>query len=218
MLIDRVEIWHVSMPLLQPWKTAYGSDSAQQSVIVKMTTSDGVFAHGESAPFAAPTYSPEWAAGVFALVKDWLAPRLVGKDIRSGEQLQEALSVFKGNPFAKAALDTAWWNLHAKMEGRPLHELLGATRDSVAVGADFGVQPSLESLVQQVGQAIEAGFPRIKLKMMPGWDRAMLEAVRAAHPQHTLHVDCNCGYAADDPLWGEIDAFDLAMVEQHSTA
>ena len=81
MRIVSVELWHVCMPLKSPWKTAYGSDDAQESVIIKMTNSEGVYAYGEAAPFAAPTYSPEWAGGVFSLIRDWLAPRLLGEEI-----------------------------------------------------------------------------------------------------------------------------------------
>jgi O-succinylbenzoate synthase len=207
------------------------------------------YAYGETSPFAAPTYSPEWAGGVFATMRDWLAPHLVGKEIGSGYELQRLLSIFKGNPFAKAGLDTAFWNLDAKVQGKPLHELLGATRDSCVVGADFGVQDSLDSLVEKIGEAVDrcvaraqrpysrlslplppslfpgpdlppssppAGsrFPRIKLKMMPGWDANMLDRVRQAFPDFTFHIDSNCGYALDDPIWESIDTYQLAMVEQ----
>ena len=214
MRIVSVELWHVCMPLKSPWKTAYGSDDAQESVIIKMTNSEGVYAYGEAAPFAAPTYSPEWAGGVFSLIRDWLAPRLLGEEIDDGYKLQELLSIFKGNPFAKAGLDVCFWNLHAKMEGKPLHILLGATRDTCACGTDFGVLDSLDALVARIGDAIEKGFPRIKLKMMPGWDTNMLDAVRDAFPHHVFHVDTNCGYALDDHIWSVIDKYKLAMVEQ----
>ena len=94
---------------------------------------------GEGAPFAAPCYSPEWAGGAFAVARDWLAPAILGRDIRSGAELQQHLAIYKGNPFAKAVLDTAWWSLSCKLSGVPLHKSLGATRGEAPVGADFGV-------------------------------------------------------------------------------
>src|SRR6187549_383805 len=138
MNIDRIEIFHVAMPLIYPWRTAYGEDAAIHSVLCRMT-SGSIDAWGESAPFAAPCYSPEWAGGIFAVCREWLAPALLNTDVNSGEELQQRLAIFKGNPFAKAVLDTAWWALHSKLRGVPLHIALGATRDSVPVGADFGV-------------------------------------------------------------------------------
>ena len=214
MKINRIELHHVAMPLIEPWRTAYGEDAAIHSLLCRMT-SGSVDGWGESAPFAAPCYSPEWAGGLFAVNRDWLAPAVLGQTISSGEQLQERLAMFKGNPFAKAVLDTAWWSLHSKVSGTPLHRALGAARNEAPVGADFGVMDDLDGLLEGIGQAIEDGFPRIKLKFRPGWDLPMLKAVRRKYPDHTFHIDCNSGYRlSDTPMFQEIDEFSLAMIEQ----
>jgi o-succinylbenzoate synthase len=214
MKIDRIELFHVAMPLIFPWRTAYGEDAAIHSVLCRMT-SGSVDGWGESAPFAAPCYSPEWAGGIFALNRDWLAPAVIGKDISSGEQLQQQLSLFKGNPFAKAVLDTAWWSLQSRLTNTPLHNLLGATRNEIPIGADFGVMDSLDDLLRDIGKAVDEGFPRIKLKFRPGWDTDMLRAVRNQFPDHTFHIDCNSGYRLGDlDLFRQVDEFGLAMIEQ----
>eukprot|EP00913_Durusdinium_trenchii_P005695 g5313.t1 len=202
------------MPLIYPWRTAYGEDAAIHSVLCRMS-SGSVDGWGESAPFAAPCYSPEWAGGIFALNRDWLAPTIVGQSIETGDDLQDRLAIFKGNPFAKAVLDTAWWSLRSRIAGEPLHRLLGATRDEVPIGADFGVMDDVSELLPDVARAVEEGFPRIKLKFRPGWDLNVLAAVRDAHPDHVFHIDCNSGYRlADTPLFQEVDRFGLAMIEQ----
>jgi len=214
MQIDRIDLFHVAMPLIYPWRTAYGEDAAIHSVLCRMV-SGSVEAWGEGAPFAAPCYSPEWAGGVFSVTRDWLAPALVGHDVTSGEDLQRRLSIYKGNPFAKATLDTAWWNLSSRLQGKPLHQLLGAERDHVSVGADFGVMDSFDDLLAGIGTAVEQRFPRIKLKFRPGWDIPMLQAVRKQHPEHTFHIDCNSGYRiADVDLFRQVDEYHLAMIEQ----
>lgn len=214
MRIDRIDLYHVAMPLIYPWRTAYGEDAAIHAVLCRMSSGscDG---WGESAPFAAPCYSPEWAGGIFAVARDWLAPTLLGADLNSGDDLQRRLAIFKGNPFAKAALDTAWWGLHANATGRPLHQLLGTTRSSVVVGADFGVMDRVEELLEPVARAVADGFPRIKLKFRPGWDLDMLRAVRKQHPDQVFHIDCNSGYRLGDVnLFRQVDEFNLAMIEQ----
>lgn len=214
MKIDRIELFHVAMPLISPWRTAYGEDAEINSVLCRMS-SGSVDGWGESTPFAAPCYSPEWSGGIFAVCRDWLGPAVLGREIATGEDLQSRLRIFKGNPFAKAVLDTAWWSLSSRLSNQPLHTLLGATRDAVPVGADFGVTDSIDELVENVGEAIEAGFPRIKLKYRPGWDLPMLQAVRKAHPSHPMHIDCNSGYTlADLPMFRAVDELDLAMIEQ----
>lgn len=214
MRIDRIELFHVAMPLIYPWRTAYGEDTAIHSVLCRMS-SGSVDGWGESAPFAAPCYSPECAGGLFVVSRDWLAPQLVGQDLASGDDLQERLAMFKGNPFAKAALDTAWWSLHSRIENVPLHEALGATRNEVPVGADFGVMDTVDELIAAIGPAVEDNFPRIKLKFRPGWDVPMLEAVRSNFPDHAFHIDCNSGYRIGDiDLFRDIDRFNLEMIEQ----
>ncbi len=214
MHIDRIELYRVAMPLLSPWRTAYGEDAVIESVLVQMTSGD-LLGWGEASPLVAPTYSPEWAAGVFSVARHWLAPRLVGRDVADATQLQQLLALVKGNYFAKGSLDLAWWDLDAQQQGQPLYRVLGGTQPTVTVGADFGVQDSLDLLLQQIGDAVQAGFQRVKLKFRPGWDLPMVRAVRQAFPQTVFHVDCNSGYRLEDaPLFQALDDCHLAMIEQ----
>jgi O-succinylbenzoate synthase len=101
------------------------------------------------------------------------------------------------------------------LENRPLHEILGGEYKKVQVGADFGVQDTIDKLLELIGKAVSEGFPRIKLKAKPGWDIDMLEAVRSTFPKQTFHIDCNSGYSIEDlPLFKKIDKLGLAMIEQ----
>lgn len=214
MQIDAIDMYHVAMPLISPWRTAYGEDAVIESVLVKMTSGEHI-GWGETSPLAAPTYSPEWAAGVFAVVHKWLAPLLVGKDICSGSQLQQALALVKGNPFAKAGLDLAWWDLSARMQGTPLYRLLGGKSAAVAVGDDFGIMDSVADLLIKIRGAVDAGFGRVKLKFRPGWDVDMVRAVRREFPDLIFHIDCNSAYRlADAGMFRALDDVNLAMIEQ----
>ena len=214
MRIERIDLYHVAMSLIEPWRTAYGEDAAIHAVLCRMS-SGSLAGWGESAPFAAPCYSPEWAGGAFAVARDWLAPALLGQTISTGAQLQKRMAIYKGNPFAKAALDNAWWSLCSRDRNQPLHVILGATRSQIPIGADFGVADSIDELLNNIGGAVSRGFPRIKLKFRPGWDLPMMEAVRHAFPKPTIHIDCNSGYRIDDlDLFRQLDRFELAMIEQ----
>lgn len=214
MRIDRIELFHVAMPLISPWRTAYGEDAVIESVLCRMS-SGSVDAWGESCPLAAPCYSPEHAGGVFDTAARWMAPQILGQEITSGAQLQQRLSIFKGNPFAKAVLDCAWWNLYSKLTGLPLHQILGATRDVVPVGDDFGVLDTVDELLGKIAGAVEANYPRIKLKFRPGWDLPMLQRVRKEFPDTVFHIDCNSGYTIrDQEMFRAIDDLNLAMIEQ----
>ena len=214
MRIDAVELFHVAMPLISPWRTAYGEDFTVESVLVRME-SEGRYAWAESSPLAAPCYSPEWAGGVFATLKQWMAPTVVGKSVSSGDDMQAKLAHFKGNPFAKAALDNAWWVLDAQLKDMPLYRRLGATRNGVDTGADFGVCDTINELLDDIAPALDEGYKRVKLKFRPGWDIEMLRAVRNRFPTQTFHIDCNSGYRIGDlEMFCRIDDFNLAMIEQ----
>ncbi len=214
MKIDRIDLFHVAMPLIYPWRTAYGEDAAIHAVLCRLG-SGSTEAWGEAAPFAAPCYSAESAGTAFLVARDWLAPSVIGGRFETGEELQQAMAVYKGNPFAKSAIDTAWWSLQSNSTGRPLHELLGASRQWVPVGADFGVMDSIDDLLAEIDTAAQSGFPRVKLKFRPGWDLPMVRRVRETFPDLTVHVDCNSGYTLEDiAQFQQLDELQLAMVEQ----
>jgi len=214
MRIDRIDLYHVAMPLMYPFRTSYGDDESIEAIIVRLEA-NGAVGWGETAPWRAPGYSPEWAYAAFLTMERWLAPRLVGQDIATGEELQSRLAGVKGNHFAKAGLDVAWWDLYALLEARPLWRVLGGQSPVVSVGADLGVMDSVEELLSAVDGVREAGFPRLKLKYRPGWDLPVVRAVRRAHPDLTTHIDCNGAYTLDDlPMFRELDELGLAMIEQ----
>jgi len=214
MRIDSIELYHVAMPLVYPFRTAFSDEESIESILVRLVSGD-YCGWGESAPWRAPAYSSEWAAGAFVVVRDWLAPLLVGRDISNGGELQQILSGVKGHYFAKASLDLAWWDLHARLRGEPLWRTVGGQTDIIKVGADIGVMNSLDDLLAEVGKAVEAGFLRVKLKYRPGWEVDMVSAVRAAFPDTTFHVDCNSAYSLDDlEMFRELDRYGLAMIEQ----
>src|SRR5262245_47160908 len=119
MKIERIELFHVAMPLIQPWRTAYGEDAAVHAVLCRLE-SGSYCGWGQSCPLAGACYSPEWAGGVFSVVRDWFAAAILGADLDRPEDLQQRLAIYRGNPFAKAVLDTAFWSLYCRREGKPL--------------------------------------------------------------------------------------------------
>lgn len=214
MNIDRIDLYHVRLPLIYPWRTAYGEDADVHSILVRMRSGSHE-AWGESCPLFAPTYSPEATGAAFYLLREIFAPMIVGETVESAQELNERLACFKGNQFAKAALEVTWWMLEAKIRGKPLHRLLGGRTRNVEAGNDFGVQDSYDMLLENIEKGIARGFKRTKLKVRPGWDLEMLRTVRSHFPEHTFHIDCNCGYTLDDlPFFKEVDKLGLAMIEQ----
>src|SRR5690349_4575904 len=102
-VVDRVDIHHVAMPLLQPWRTSYGRDDAIHSVLVRVASGDAQ-AWGEATPFERPEYCSEWAAGSLDVLRSCLAPALIGQELERAADAGVLLDRYKGNEFAKAAI------------------------------------------------------------------------------------------------------------------
>jgi len=214
MRIEVIDIYRVRLPLAFVWKTSYADQYDTDTILVRME-SGGHHAWGESCPPYIPAYSSEHTIATFQTLREHMAPRIIGQDLETSRDLLDRISFIKGNEFARAALDITWWALEAKRRGVPLHRALGGTADRVAVGADFGIQDSLDILMERIQEAIDQGFPRIKLKFRPGWDLFMVEAVRSTFPDFTFHVDCNAAYTpADTEIFRKLDRHRLAMIEQ----
>lgn len=214
MRIDRIEIFRVAMPLAHPFTTSFARQDCIETILVKMC-SGGHYGWGEAAPGQNPGYSAEYAGGAFPVVRDFLAPLLLGHDIRAGDELQGRLACVTGNNFAKASLDLAWWDLHSRSLGQPLWRVLGGQRTTVEVGAAFGITDTVGALLDCIADAVAAGYRRVKLKYGPGWELDVLREVRRSFPSTRFHVDCNSAYTlADTDMLSRLDDFDLEMIEQ----
>ncbi|MGO9113115.1 MAG: enolase C-terminal domain-like protein [Thermoguttaceae bacterium] len=214
MHIDSFSLFHVALPRKKPQFIAGRPSESLETVLVKLTSGSAV-GWGEAAPGNAPTSNSEWAAGAFAVLRDWLAPAVVKTEIDSGKTLAERLAPFRGNQHAKAALDNAWWDLSARSPERPLHSLLGAKRQAVEIGPCLDQMESPDAFMTAIAAAFEAGFRRVKLKIRPGWALEMLRGVRQEFPGETFHIDCegalSLGYME---MLYRFDDFGLEMVEQ----
>jgi O-succinylbenzoate synthase len=214
MQIDSIEVFHVALPRRRPIETAGRQLDKLETVLLRMQSGDAA-GWGEASPGGAPLAGPDWAAAVFACLRDWLAPAVVGRMIDSAEQLAERLEPFRGNRFAKAAVDTAWWDLSARIQDQPLHQLLGGRREAVEVGPTFDRMESIEEFFALIGEAFQAGFARVKLMFRPGWDVQMVDAVRKEFPAETFHIDVEGALGLEHmEMLCRLDDFDLAMIEQ----
>src|SRR5207245_10197984 len=119
-----------------------------------------------------------------------------------------------GRGEGKGEVRTAAWDLFAKREPKPLSALLGGPRARTLCGVASGIQPSLETLLETIARELEGGYQRVKLKIKPGWDAKVAEAVRNAYPDLAFMLDANSAYSLDDvPVFKRIAAYTPTMIE-----
>ncbi|MCS7306150.1 MAG: o-succinylbenzoate synthase [Thermoguttaceae bacterium] len=214
MRIEGIEIFYLGVPLARPMVTPLGTWQQLQTVLVALE-SGGLRGWGEASPGNAPLLGPEWAGGVYRCLCEWIGPAVVGQSLDTAEQLQQRLARLQGNRYAKAAVDCAWWDLAARLQGKPLHQLLGGQTDRIALGVSFDKMPDIQDLLEAMRRAFEAGYSSVELKFRPGWEVSMVHMVRQEFPTEQIHIDVEGDLRLSHmEMLCRLDDFMLAMIEQ----
>ena len=214
MKIERIELHHISQKLVHPFRTSFGTQLERPCILVAVF-SEGLVGWGECTASDDPGYSYETIKTTWHILSDFLVPALVGQEITRPEDVPPHYAKIRGHAMAKASLENAIWDLLARAKGVPLSQMLGGQRERVEVGVSIGIQPTLEGLLDRVGQFVEKGYRRIKMKIEPGWELKPLSAVRERHPNVKLMADANSAFTLDHAsLFQEMEPLKLLMIEQ----
>ena len=215
MNIEGFELRRVAMPLVSPFRTSFGTQTARDILLVKVVT-DAANGWGECVTLPDPIYSPEYTEGAVDAMKRFLIPALAASGVADAPAVGEALKKFKSHRMAKGALEMAVLDAELRAEGRSFARELGAVHDRVPCGVSVGIMESVPQLLDAVGGYLDAGYVRIKLKIEPGWDLEPVRAVRERFGDDVLlQVDANTAYTLRDARHlAKRDEFDLLLIEQ----
>jgi O-succinylbenzoate synthase len=214
MKIEAVTLREVQMPLVHFFETSFGRVYGRRIVLVTVHC-EGMDGWSECVAGEDPFYSSEWIESAWVTMKQYLVPALAGKTIEQGREAARLMARVRGHRMAKAALENALWDIEARLKNVPLWRLLGGTRREIACGVSIGIQDSIEQLMGKIETELNAGYRRIKLKVKPSWDLAVLEKVRSRWPEIVLSVDANSAYTLEETEHlKKFDAFNLLMIEQ----
>jgi muconate cycloisomerase len=198
-------------------------------VLVRVSDKAGNVGLGEAS--VTSVWSGETQAGVLALVRDVLAPLVLGADPFDTEWIMRRLErAAFANSFAKAALEMALLDLQGQLLRMPVCKLLGGrdTASNFESGADAGirlkfvvgaVEPALAA--ERARRMTERGWKAIKVKVGRHADaREDVERLRAVRdaigPDVFLSVDANGGYTVAQAIWvaAQLEKLDVALFEQ----
>lgn len=215
MEICKIDCYQVRLPLRIPFETSYGRLTEKAFDVIIITDEWGNQGLGELVPFEQPDYTEETIETARIILKRHLIPLIIKRKISHPNEVNECFSVIKGNEMAKASLETAIWDLYAKREKKSLKNYFQQTRIKVPVGISVGIQTDFTILLKQIGIYVEQGYQRVKLKVRPGYDVVPVALIRKKYPELELMVDGNSAYKRSDiPYLKQLDAFQLAMIEQ----
>ncbi len=215
MLISTADAILLDLPLVEPFAAAHGTTRSRTVVIIRLEGEDGPVGWGECSALPAATYTAESAAGSYQLLTDHLLPTIVGQPLTVAT-LDPLRRQHADAPMAMAGIEMALIDAQLKTEHRSLAQWLGATSSTVPAGVSLGLAP-VDQVATQARALVAEGYRRLKIKIEPGHDRAVVDAVRTdptirdlvaatedrrpdrdPTPNFELHLDGNGAYGADD--------------------
>jgi O-succinylbenzoate synthase len=215
LIIQSIELREIRLPLVHFFETSFGRTTERRIVLARVTDADGAEGWGECTAGEGPFYSNEWTDTAWATMHEFLAPMVLDKRVEGAAQVFGLMRPVRGHRMAKAAIENACWDLEAKKLGVPLWKHLGGTQHEISCGVSIGIQNTPEILLEKIHKEVDAGYQRIKIKIKPGWDVAVVSRVRKEFPNIRLMGDANSAYTlADVALFQELDRFNLMMFEQ----
>lgn len=217
MKIVKVRLHPVSLQLKQPFVSSHETLTTRELTVVDLEDETGMHGYGELEAFSRPFYTSETQVTARWIMTEVLADLVTGCEFDQPEELYRRMDPVKDNQLAKAAVDSAVWDLYAKRQDQPLAQVLATSAQTtwqpdVPVGISVGIQ-SLAQTCQSVRQAQAANYGRIKLKVHGNADLQRIAAVRKAFPTTKLCVDANGSLTPAAALATEIDALGLTMLE-----
>lgn len=215
MQIRSIELIEIKLPLVHFFETSFGRTYERRIILTRVEDNEGAEGWGECTAGESPSYCEEWTDAAWVTMEKILAPMVLGKEIGSAADIWALVKPVRGNRMAKAAIETAVWDLEAKKLGVPLWRHLGGVRSEIECGVSIGIQDSVDQLFEKIGTELDAGYRRIKIKIKPGWDRNVIKRVREKFGDILLMGDANSAYTLDDiELFQSMDEFHLMMFEQ----
>ncbi len=214
MKIDSLTLYHIRMPLVAPFETSFGREVERECILVALQA-DGLTGYGECVATRDPGYNYETTGTAWHILKEFVAPLLLGQDVADALDFQRRVSGIRGHHLAKAGVEMGLWDLIGKREEKSLRQLFGGSREKVEVGVSVGLQDSPETLVKTVRGYIEQGYARVKIKIKPGRDVGDASAVRKAFSSIRLQVDANSAYSLESAQrLKPLDDLNLLLIEQ----
>lgn len=208
--IARVETFVVHHPVRGYFKFLPKDEqgrSVRPSVLVKLTTDEGLAGWGETVPM--PTWSYETVQTVVTTIEHHIAPAIIGADPFDVAEIHRVMdrkiapSFSTGQPMAKAAIDLALHDLISKALKTPLPKLWGQNpQQTITLSWTVNVT-NLDDVEQVVAEGMERGYRHFNIKIGndPKFDVALAKRVRELVPDCFLWADANGGYDTTTALW-----------------
>ena len=223
MQIEKVELKHISIPMVKPFKTALRTVTSAENTVVMITSSDGKVGYGEAPPTKPITGDTN--ESIIEAIENNISKAIVGMsaDPANKDEVNEIMEAIQnsveGNTSPKAACDMAVYDLLSQEAGMPLYRYLGGEKRTLETDLTVSIN-SPEEMSEDAQNAINRGFHAVKLKVGidPELDIKRIMSIRQAIGSRPgIRLDANQGWtdrqqALDMIHW--LHSQGVVMVEQ----
>ncbi len=214
MKVRLIELRIVEMKLKEEFETSFGKTLLRLCIIVRIICDD-VEGWAEIPVEYGPWYSYETVKTAWHILEDYIIPWTLGRELESPREFPNIVKSIRGHNMAKAGVEMALWDCYARLQSKPLYEVLGGVRDRIVSGVSIGIKRTVDELIKVIQRRLDEGYPRIKIKIKPGWDVEVVERIRKEYPDIMLQVDANAAYTLNDlETLRKLDDYNLLMIEQ----
>src|SRR5688572_9863199 len=146
--IDRIVLREIRLRLKEPFRISSGIVDERRILLLELTDASGAVEWSECVAGELPNYSPETIDTAWLAIREWLAPRVMGKALAAASAVHAILEQnVSGHNMAKAALEMGCHGLEARLRNMALAAVIGGERKQVATGISIGIQRDPEALV-----------------------------------------------------------------------
>ncbi|MCB5934529.1 dipeptide epimerase [Caldibacillus thermoamylovorans] len=196
MKIKKIEVYAIKLPLIEPFVISYARYDTMPSIVIKITTDDGIVGYGEGVPDEHVT-GETWES-TYHVLKSKIAPELIGQNPMDIEYIHEIMDkTMYGIPTAKAAIDIACYDIAGKKLGVPVYTLLGGRyHQNFSLTKVLSID-SPKRMADEAEKYLNEGYTSFKLKVGtdPMEDVKRIRAVRERVGEEvSMRIDVNQGW------------------------
>ena len=105
MKLERVVLRQIQMPLVHFFETSF-SRTYKRDIILVEVQGEGLSGWGEVTAGENPFYNEEWTGSAWPLIRDYVAPRVIGRDLAGAADVAPLTKHIRGHKMARGGVET----------------------------------------------------------------------------------------------------------------
>ncbi len=214
MKVERIELFHVKIPLNFIFKSSQTILNHRETIIIKAVDELGNIGYGEVVAFNEPFYTNETLIDSKNVLINKYISMLINKDIKHPFDIHKWVDL--SYPMALAGLENALVDLYAKSQKKSIMDVVfnEETNNEIYAGITLG-DIDISSIIKQIDNYQKEGYTRFKIKIKPEDGFIKLKAIRERYPNIQLLADANKSYKIEQiEMIKKLDILNLLCIEE----